>query len=86
MKTDMKKDAMLHLRVSSANLEKIKRYAEDRGLTQSEFCLSAILSAIGEDLEKPALDSVMSRLATLEKETRQSLNAIQSQLHELSVH
>lgn len=68
MKTAMsgKKDAMLHLRVSSANLEKIKEYADSQGLSQSEFCLNAILAAIGEDLEKPTMDNVLTRLARLE--------------------
>lgn len=61
-----KKDAMLHLRVSSANLEKIKQYADSLGLSQSEFCLNAILAAIGEDLEKPAMDNVLARLAAIE--------------------
>jgi len=68
MKTLMaeKKDAMLHLRVSSATLEKIKEYADSLGMSQSEFCLNAILAATGEDLEKPAMNSVLARLAVLE--------------------
>ena len=61
-----KKDAMLHLRISSANLEKIRQYADGLGLSQSEFCLNAILAAIGEDLEKPGMDNVLTRLAAIE--------------------
>jgi len=82
MKTDMKKDAMLHLRVSSANLEKIKRFADDKGLSQSEFCLNAILAAIGEDLEKPAMDNVLTRLAVLESKVHQRLTDIELQLRQ----
>jgi uncharacterized protein (DUF1778 family) len=87
MKTDMKKDAMLHLRVSSAALEKIKQFADDKGLSQSEFCLNAILAAIGEDLEKPVIDNVLTRLAVLEANMYQRLTVIESQLHhQSSVH
>lgn len=68
MKTAMaqKKDAMLHIRISSADLEKIKTYADNLGMNQTEFCLNAILAAIGEDLEKPAMENVLTRLAALE--------------------
>lgn len=62
-----KKDAMLHIRISSSDLEKIRQRAESLGLTQTEFCLNAILAAIGEDLEKPVMDSVLTRLAALER-------------------
>ena len=62
-----KKDTMLHVRISSAQLEKVKDYASNLGMSQSEFVISAILAAIGEDLEKPAMDTVLSRLAALEK-------------------
>jgi uncharacterized protein (DUF1778 family) len=68
MKTVMsqKKDAMLHIRISSDDLQKIKDYVENIGMNQSEFCLNAILAAIGEDLEKPAMDNVLTRLNKLE--------------------
>lgn len=69
MKTAMaqKKDAMLHVRISSGDLEKIKTYADNLGMSQTEFCLNAILAAIGEDLERPAMDNVLTRLAALER-------------------
>ena len=69
MKTAMatSKDKMLHIRISESDLKKIKNHAENLGLTQSEFCLNALLAAIGEDLEKPAMDNVLTRLAALEK-------------------
>ncbi len=69
MKTAMadKKDSMLHIRISSTDLEKIKSYADNLGMSQSEFCLNALLAAIGEDLEKPAMDNVLTRLAALER-------------------
>ena len=62
-----KKDAMLHIRISSSDLEKIKAYSEKLGLKQAEFCLNAILAAMGEDVEKHTMDNVLTRLATLEK-------------------
>lgn len=61
-----KKDSMLHIRISSSDLEKIKAYAENLGMNQSEFCLNALLAAIGEELDKPAIDNVLTRLAVLE--------------------
>lgn len=69
MKTAMatNKDKMLHIRISESDLNKIKNHAENLGLTQSEFCLNALLAAIGEDLDKPAMDNVLTRLAALEK-------------------
>lgn len=69
MKTAMatKKGSMLHIRIREEDLDKIKQYADNLGLSQSEFCLNALLAAIGEDLEKPAMDNVLTRLATLEK-------------------
>jgi len=75
MRTAMsgKKDAMLHLRVSSANLEKIKEFADSQGLSQSEFCLNAILAAIGEDLEQPSMDNVLARLARIEARLEKQL-------------
>lgn len=77
MRTAMaeKKDAMLHLRISSSNLEKVKQYAENLGMSQTEFCLNAILAAIGEDLEKPAMDNVLTRLAALERAVFHQTNA-----------
>lgn len=62
-----KKDSMLHIRISTTDLEKVKCYADNLGMSQSEFCLNAILAAIGEDLEKPAMDNVLTRLAALER-------------------
>ncbi len=62
-----KKDTMLHLRISSADLEKVRQYAEKLGMTQSEFVLNAVLAAIGEELEKPAMENVLTRLAALER-------------------
>lgn len=70
-----KKDSMLHIRVSESDREKIKNYADKLGMTQSEFCLNALLAAIGEDLEKPAMDNVLTRLATLEKAVFNSVKA-----------
>jgi uncharacterized protein (DUF1778 family) len=77
MKTTMsdKKDSMLHIRISSTDLEKIKGYADKLGMTQSEFCLNALLAAIGEDLEKPAMNNVLTRLAALERIVFQSQQA-----------
>lgn len=62
-----KKDSMLHIRISSGDLEKIKKYADDLGMNQSEFCLNALLAAIGEDFEKPMIDNVFARLTHLER-------------------
>ncbi len=62
-----KKDTMLHVRISSTDLEKVRLYAEKLGMTQSEFVLNAVLAAIGEDLEKPAMENVLTRLAALER-------------------
>ncbi|MDF5717183.1 MAG: hypothetical protein PUP93_25775 [Rhizonema sp. NSF051] len=62
-----KKDTMLHLRISSTDLEKVRQYAEKLGMSQSEFVLNAVLAAIGEDLEKPAMENILTRLAALEK-------------------
>jgi uncharacterized protein (DUF1778 family) len=61
------KDSMLHIRISSDDLDKIKQYASNLGMSQSEFCLNALLAAIGEDLEKPAMNNVLTRLAALER-------------------
>jgi len=63
----MAKDSMLHVRVNSEDLELIRETAEKLGMTQSEFCLNSILSACGKDLSKPAMESVLSRLAVLER-------------------
>ena len=63
----MVKDSMLHIRVSSEDLELIKETAERLGMTQSEFCLNSILSACGKDISKPAIDGVLARLAVLER-------------------
>ncbi|MEL6163692.1 MAG: hypothetical protein AAFR37_08000 [Cyanobacteria bacterium J06628_3] len=77
MKTAMatNKDKMLHIRISESDLNKIRSHADNLGLTQSEFCLNALLAAIGEDLEKPAMDNVLTRLAALEKAVFNSAQA-----------
>lgn len=61
-----KKGKMLHIRVSDKDLERIKSFVGNLELSQSEFCLNAILAAMGDDLEKNAMDSVLNRLAMLE--------------------
>ena len=60
------KDAMLHIRVSSELLDKVKSEAKNVGMSQSEFCLNAILTAIGENLDTAGMDNVMLRLKKLE--------------------
>ena len=60
------KDAMLHIRISSELLDKVKDEAKSAGMSQSEFCLNVILSAIGESLDPAGMDNVMLRLKKLE--------------------
>ena len=67
----MAKNSMLHIRVSDSYLEKIKNFAESQGMSQSEFCLSAILAAIGED-QKALIENFLTRLAKLEKTVYQN--------------
>lgn len=62
------KDAMLHIRVKPSQLKKIKEIAEIQGLSQSQFCLNAILSAIGEDLESPVTEGILARLQMVESQ------------------
>lgn len=69
------KDAMLHIRIASEDLEKIKTYAEQHGMSQAEFCLSAIFAAMGDEVKEPVLENVMTRLAALERVVFQNQQA-----------
>lgn len=64
-----KKNTMLHIRISTDDLERVKDHAAKLGLPTSQFCLKVILAALeGEELDIDSVDNILTRLSALERE------------------